>query len=137
MSAIDRIALVLKPKQPYVDWVRSLPGMDPALSAEAAKCEPMVQLLPYSQDLKEVDSFVRQGWELFFLQSCAGWVKEESDLPLGRSFEKFEQWFDWSLAPLVLDLAPYFAAMAGEMEGKGPEAAEPPASSSGIQIVSR
>lgn len=138
MSAIDRVALILTPKQPFVDWVRSLPGMDPNTSAEAAKREPLTFLLPFTQDTEGLREFVRQGNELFFVQALALWCEREEDLPLSRGLETFEAWFDWSLAPMVMDLAPALAAMgmaAAEQEGGAAPAPEAQPPQGGSRII--
>jgi hypothetical protein len=134
MPLIDRTALVLVPKAPYLTWVKTLPGADLSLTLEQLRATPVVFLLPVAERPEEVLTWLQGGCELLFIHMLAAFTQEEIRLPQDRSFAVFREWFDFSLAPMVNDLQPFFEAAATANEDGTPT---PPAKPSGIQIVSR
>ncbi len=133
MPLIDRTALVLVPKQPYLTWVKTLPGADLSLTLEQLRAAPVVFLLPVAERPEEIYGWLQGGCELLFIHMLAAFTQDEIRLPQDRSFQVFSEWFDFSLAPMVNDLQPFFEEAAANEPGQGPAPAKP----SGIQIVGR
>lgn len=98
---LNRGVLIVRPKQPYLDWAARL--HDSGL-AEEVEGEKSVYLIPSFEDEDE-------GWELLeelyaevFENELWGWQADESDWPRRRDFETFLDWFEVELYPTVMDL---------------------------------
>jgi len=134
MPLIDRTALVVTPKQPFLTWVKTLPGADLSISLEQMRATPVIFLLPVAERPEEIYNWLQGSCELVFIHMLAAFTQDETRLPQDRGFAVFSEWFDFGLAPMVNDLQPFFeqAAAANDALHEGQ-----PAKPSGIEIVSR
>ncbi len=103
---INRSALIVRAKQPFLDWLKSLPDdTNDDLTLDQLNDEPQVCLLA---DLGETNDsggpMIRAFSSIVFELELEGWWTEESDWPQDRSYEVFCQWFDVSLHSMVHDL---------------------------------
>ncbi len=108
MDHLDRCVIVVKPKQPYVDWVMGLPDADegPIPTLQGLREEGTAYLLPdYVQDDYK-DELLREHCEPIFEQELSAWHTLEDDYPPERTFEAFKQWFDVEWHSMVFDLVP-------------------------------
>lgn len=89
MRSINRAALVVRLKPPFVEWASSLEDgvpepMDPWCSVylvEAAEAESPA-------------SIVRRNFEAIFDEQLASWHQDEDDWPARRKLSKFHQWLE-------------------------------------------
>ncbi len=103
MRTIDRAALIVRHRQPYLRWAS---GIDTAarLHAVALKDHVSVYLVP------EDPEGVREAPPLteFFLQifeaELEKWCPDEALWPPGRDFRTFKAWFDVTAQSMVVDL---------------------------------
>jgi len=58
MEQINRAAIVLKPKQPLVDWVNRTVRLDAPLTVEELAQDCTVVLVPSTMDLEEVAEYL-------------------------------------------------------------------------------
>lgn len=98
---INRSALIVRPKQPYVDWAKGLDdsGMDPSEIGERT-----VYLLPEYDDDIEGLALLSKGYEHIFEAELEGWHLIEDDWPANRTFAMFCEWFDIELHSMVVDM---------------------------------
>jgi hypothetical protein len=136
MPFIDRTAATVWPKQPFLDWVKSLPGADLTLTLEQARTQPTVFLLPPADDAAEVKQWFTTGSDLLFIHMLASVTQDETRIPQARDHAMFLKWFDCEITPLVNDLMPFFEQPGAEGQGHD-HGGQPPAGKSGIEIVSR
>lgn len=100
---INRSILIVRAKEPFVHWLKSLP--DPFdISLEEINEDSTAYLLPdYSYD-NEQDEILARFYEVIFEEQLDGWWTEESDWPPKRDFAMFSKWFDVEFHSLVIDL---------------------------------
>lgn len=94
--------LVLRPKAPFLEWVRSVM---PAEDVEGSGADdPAVVLTPELPRAEHRDRWLQQHHEAVFAQQLAPWTEDESSWPDDRSVEALGRWFDLSWVPMVDDL---------------------------------
>ena len=107
MFEINRTVLVVKPRQPFLDWANSLDDEIKDLTLERLRRDCTAFLVPeieYDSDLREVLEWC---FELLFEEQLAGWHTEPEDWPQDRNLEMFLEWFEVEFHSLVFDLCDY------------------------------
>ena len=102
---INRSAIILIKKQPFLDWLKGLP--DPVreeLSLSELNEDATVYLLPDWNDDTERDELVREGYDVMFEQELEGWWTDESAWPKNRGLSVFRAWFDVRHHSMLVDL---------------------------------
>jgi len=102
---INRAAVVLKPKRPYLDWTKQDDGTGIAESVfQSMHDEPTVYLLPECEDPDSEKHVLAEYWPALFEAMLEGWLRDESMWPRNRTFQMFEEWFEIQLSYVVRDL---------------------------------
>ena len=98
---LNRAALIIRPKQPFLDWVASLDdsGLVPDVTGE----QP-VYLIPEFESDDEGQEVLRQVYAEIFERELDGWHTDPSAWPQKRDFKIFQQWFSVELHSVVEDL---------------------------------
>jgi hypothetical protein len=104
---LNRSAIVVKPMQPFLDWLHTA---DPT-SCDITLCEvvdePTIYLIPECDSEEDIREVLRELCEEIFVEQLAGWLTDESTWPQDRSFDIFCRWFDWqhhSMHSMLIDL---------------------------------
>lgn len=100
-SVVNRVALFLLPRAPFLAWVNGLVETEEPVGADATG---NTYLLPAYEEEDDVLEFIRSNHSLFFEEELAAWTDDETAWPKDRGPERFEEWFDLRLSPLVYDL---------------------------------
>jgi hypothetical protein len=104
---INRAALLLRYKQPAVDWINeSDPYKDsPGIELDRVNEERNVYLIPdrAAADEGTVRVWVELNHAALFENELAGWYEDESLMPSNLSLELFDEWFDVECHSIVLD----------------------------------
>ena len=105
MESIDRCVLIVKPKQPYVDWANSIPGDDggPATLA-SLRDDSSAYLLPEYEMRDEEKELLTEFWAEIFETELNNWYTDEAVWPKRRTLEIFLQWFDLEFHTSAVDL---------------------------------
>jgi len=106
MSSINRAAVILKPRAPFLKWVNDAdpnPNAHP-LTMDDLQKEPTVYLIPEFDSDEEAAELVKAGYEILFENVLLDWYTDESLWPKNRTYEMFCRWFDYSVYSIVLDL---------------------------------
>ncbi len=102
MSMINRCAVTIKAKEPFVKWLKSLP--DPlALSIEEINEDSTVYLLPEYDYDENQEPLLEHFYDLLFDEQLSSWWEAEEDWPTARTFSLFRQWFDVKFHSMVID----------------------------------
>ncbi len=97
---IDRTAMVVKSKQPFKDWLKTI---DPKIREKDADIDCNVYLLPGFDEVKEMEDWLKQNFDQFFCDQMNDWHTDESRWVKQRTFKMFKEWFDYSLHSMVFD----------------------------------
>ncbi|TSA34888.1 MAG: hypothetical protein D4R64_10935 [Porphyromonadaceae bacterium] len=97
---IDRTAMILKPKQPFLDWLNAI---DPEVPGNKQDNDYDVYLLPEFDEVNQMETWLKKNFDQFFCDQMNGWYTDESRWVKNRTIKMFKEWFDYSLHSMVLD----------------------------------
>jgi len=104
MELINRAAVVLRPKQPYLHWMRQDDDGGVADSVfEMMHEDPTVFLLPEYEDPESEREVLEDYWPALFEEMLEGWLRDESAWPQNRTLEMFQDWFEVQMSSVVRD----------------------------------
>lgn len=105
MKLLNRLAVVVRPKAPYVQWANSLNDGGPLLDPELADEEATAFLLPEGDDDREYEALLRSYSGPIFEHELSSWMTDQSTWPPDRSYAQFREWFDVEFHSIIVDLA--------------------------------
>ncbi len=107
MEMLNRSAVIVKPRQPYLEWCTQDDAEGLAESVFAIlHAEPTVYLLPEYEDPAAQQEVLEEFWPDLFEAMLGGWVTDEAHWPKNRTFEMFGEWFEVQMSSIVQDLEP-------------------------------
>ena len=101
---INRAALIVRPKQPYVDWANSIDDGGARADLRQLREEPSIYLV---EDIERLEGFVNlidDHWEWIFQEQLGGWMRDPEFWPDELTREVFSDWFDCELATMIWDM---------------------------------
>jgi hypothetical protein len=103
MFEIDRAVIIVRPKQPFLDWSQTI-DYDPDMTLDEVREDPSVYLIPEYLDDAEQAEVLEAYYEVVFEAQLEGWYIDPSLWPEQRDLEMFRAWFDVEFHSLVFDL---------------------------------
>jgi hypothetical protein len=104
MQSINRTAVVIKPKQPFVDWLNSIPGEKSDYTLEKMPSEHTTYLIPEFFGPDESRTYIKKIYSYIFEFELFGWYTPEELWPQKRTWNMFQEWFDIEINSEVFDL---------------------------------
>lgn len=101
---VNRGVIVVKPRQPYVDWANTCDDGPTKTTLDDPHRECTAYLLPDWYDDDELERLLRKHSRFIFENELAGWSMDQSTWPKRRDFKTFCEWFDVENHSVVLDL---------------------------------
>jgi hypothetical protein len=98
---LNRSAVVVKPKKPFLDWVNSVDDSDGVTADDLQKT---LYLVPDYEDPEDAEKVLKKIYDDIFCNELAGWYTDEEIWPKDRSLKMFKQWFDVEHFDLVEDV---------------------------------
>ena len=118
MSLLNRVALTITRKPPYVDWANGTDGPVPIVTYPENNRRTIYLVPPDDRD-PDLAALLDEFWEDIFEAELNAWMQDESKWPQPRSRQVFDQWFDAEIVDAVVDLAPEEPLTEGEVEDAG------------------
>lgn len=87
MVTVNRSAVVVKPKQPFLDWLHTADPTSLGLTLQELVREPAIYLIPECDTSAEVDEVLRELCEEIFIEQLAGWFNDRTTWPRDRGFD--------------------------------------------------
>ncbi|MBP7580190.1 MAG: VacJ [Vogesella sp.] len=104
MYEVNRSIAILKPRQPFLDWLKSLPGgLDDQLELVQLRGDCNALLIPAADDYDSAEDFVRQHYHSLFAAELADWCEDEAFWP-ALTPALFTEWFDVEIHSVLTDL---------------------------------
>lgn len=105
MDIVNRSAVFLRPRHPYLEWTKldDKEGLADSVF-ETMRTDPALYLLPAWEDDDEEREVVREFWPALFEEMLEGWVLDESMWPTKRTYEMFQEWFDVETHSMLVDI---------------------------------
>lgn len=107
MDIVNRAAVTVRPKQPYLEWAKEDDAEGLADSVvDDLRREPAVYLVREWESPDEQREVLASCWPALFEAMLGAWSIDEADWPPQRSFEQFLDWFEIEAFEQVQDLEP-------------------------------
>lgn len=103
MNSINRQVAIIKPKEPYVEWINSLPGNVEPFSIESLREDCTAYLLPNFDDDDESLKYLKKIYRKIFEIELASWSTDENSWPNSRDYNIFTKWFSIEFHSEVFD----------------------------------
>ena len=105
-SCLNRLLVVVTPKEPFAEWVARTDPEDksPPTLADIRR-EPTAYLIEECDMEDEYPRALKRHFRKVFENELAGWYTVEESWPKNRSFTMFKDWFDFSFVSMINDLA--------------------------------
>jgi hypothetical protein len=99
LDLINRSALLIKHKQPFIDWVNSIQNDNWTKD----HFEPGIYLVPEFEDDLHLKQWIENNFDRVFCNEMNGWYTDPSLWPRERTFILFQEWFEYSYFSFVWD----------------------------------
>lgn len=96
---ITRTGLVVRSKQPFLDWLKS---HDPDLK-NYIEDDTDIYLLPEFDETSEIEDWLQMNFDTIFMHQMNEWYMDDSYWVENRDFKMFKEWFDYSLHTMIFD----------------------------------
>lgn len=105
MKFVSRAVLVLRARQPYVDWANDLQEPGGAMvTLEDARTAGSAFLIPALSRGADARAFVERHAPAMFEHELEMWMDDRSTWPARRDAAAFHEWFDVEVHDIVVDL---------------------------------
>ena len=101
LSTINRMAVVVKRKQPFVDWIKS---HDPDFELHEEKHDDKHIYLLSENDGADWNKYVKKHSLEIFKNELEGWYTDQEMWPADLSWKVFNEWMDFEVQTMVYDL---------------------------------
>lgn len=104
MTEINRSVVVVKPKQPYLDWVQSLDDEGTNVTLADLQQDCTAFLVPELLDEEHQEEILAQYHDVLFEYELASWIEDDALWPPKRNLTMFKEWFETEFSSLVVDV---------------------------------
>jgi hypothetical protein len=104
MKMINRSAVVVKPAQPFLEWLHRVDSTSAHLTLEDLRLDPTIYLLPKSDNEEETLKCLRKVSGQIFKEQLNGWYRVPSVWPTERGLEELQRWFECGFHSIIIDL---------------------------------
>jgi hypothetical protein len=101
---VNRAVVVLRPKEPFVKWVRSVDRTAEPVEEDLIRSTSTAFLIPDFDFAEESWEWIKEYSSLFFDLELNDWYADEATWPSDRSWEVLEEWFEIELIDTAWDL---------------------------------
>ena len=99
VPTINRMATIVEPKEPYLNWARSVDD-DGLIDKMSRAGLTSVYLI---EEEEPADRALRRHWDWIFEEKLHSWSRNRGEWPKKRTYKIFREWFDVRLVELILD----------------------------------
>ena len=106
MYAINRHAVIIKGKKPFLDWINQLNDEEDnfQLTLEQLRSESNTYLVPEAQMPEETIAYVDENFDKFFQAELSAWALNDEDYPKNRTLQMFWDFFEIEVSDIVVDI---------------------------------
>ncbi len=103
MKEINRSVLIVRAKEPFLQWLNSLP--DPGkFTLDEVNLDCTAFLFPDYEDDSEMEKLLEQYYPVIYEEQLDGWWRDQDAWPQKRDLKTFKEWFDVDFHCMVFDL---------------------------------
>ena len=104
MRRVKRTAVIVIPKQPYIDWANSLEESGVKLGEEFTPEHTIYLVEDIADYIIDKVEIIKPHFEFIFEEELNSWHRLVSNWPANRDLATFLDWFEVEIHSLVLDL---------------------------------
>ena len=104
MLALNRSAIVVRPRPPFLEWLHAVDPTSASLTLASLCREPTIYLVPECGDPDAEQNCLRSVFPAIFEDQLDGWWRDRTTWPTPRSLGIFMSWFDYQFHSMLLDL---------------------------------
>ncbi len=104
MKYLNRSAIVIKYKTPFLEWVTSDQKSSIKFSLNQINHDNIVYLIEEHDDLCHLEEIIKSQYKSIFEGVLKGWCKDKSKWPKKMSLELFNEWFEINAHSCIKDL---------------------------------
>ena len=97
---VNRSAVLVRRKQPYIDWANSFDDGGPKYDLSIHK--PDVYLLDENFEVADLKRLLRKHWKKIFEAELGNWMQD--GWPRRLTYAMFTEWFEIDQADMVWDI---------------------------------
>ena len=119
MKMLNRSAISIQLKQPFVDWINSLDEEGEQVTLEEVNLEATTYLIPELEDEEALEVFIDERHFELLENELLSWEDDESYWPADMDRALFDEFLDVKLSFMVFDLdeqAPLLATVLDEVD---------------------
>jgi hypothetical protein len=103
MNLINRGVVVIKPKEPFLDWVNRDPTLSSPVTMEALRRDCTAVLVPDLGSLEAALDYVEPLKPRLFEMELEAWDRDPANWPEERTSARFDAWFEPEVHSMVWD----------------------------------
>jgi hypothetical protein len=104
MDTINRSAIVVRPAQPFLNWLHQVDPTSAHLTLEDLQGEPTIYLVAECEGQEQTMEYVGESVRAIFEEQLNGWYRAPAVWPVERDLARFQTWFEISFHSLIVDL---------------------------------
>ena len=104
MLALNRSAIVVRPRLPFLQWLHATDPTSVSLTLDDLAREPTVYLVPECGDPEAEEECLAGVFHTIFENQLDGWWRDRTTWPTPLSLATFKRWFDCPFHSMLLDL---------------------------------
>jgi len=119
MKMLNRSAISIQLKQPFVDWINSLDEEGEQVTLEEVNLEATTYLIPELEDEDALEVFIDERHFELLENELLSWEDDDSYWPADMDRALFDEFLDVKLSFMVFDLdeqAPLLATVLDEVD---------------------
>jgi hypothetical protein len=104
MDTINRSAIVVRPAQPFLDWLHRVDPTSAHLELEDLQREPTIYLVAECDCQEQAMEHLGESVRDIFEEQLNGWYRVPAVWPVKRDVTTFHSWFEISFHSMIVDL---------------------------------
>jgi hypothetical protein len=104
MHFINRNTAIIKPRQPFLDWLESVPDPDLDVTLEELRQDCTAVLIPEADSEAESRNYIEGIYKEIFEMELNSWYQDRGLWPEEITLAMFRRWFDIEIHSEVVDL---------------------------------
>ncbi|MGE3164004.1 MAG: hypothetical protein AB7O52_03805 [Planctomycetota bacterium] len=103
MRVVNRNAVVVMPRQPFVDWIRRVSPVA-TVTLDEIRDDYSCYLIPELLSRREQKEYLEQNFTAIFRQELTAWSADSASWPKSMTFRLFLEFFEVNFHSVVQDL---------------------------------
>lgn len=104
MRLVNRAAITIRPKQPYIDWANALDHDGPRMTLDHLPEQSVYLVEDIADFLVDTGSVIQRYFREIFKHELDAWHRVENDWPKNRDYGTFMEWFEVEVHSMVFDI---------------------------------